>query len=59
MNKGYDRVGLYHDADDLRILVPKRVPKFGWTINVVHLRGKMAVALVGLAVLAGIAGSVG
>ena len=44
--KGYDLIGLYHDADDPRIIVPKRVKALGWTINVGHRRGRMVLAAV-------------
>ncbi|WP_279333609.1 DUF5808 domain-containing protein [Sphingomonas paucimobilis] len=51
MSKGYDLLGLYHDAGDPRVIVPKRVKALGWTINVGHQRGRLALAGVGVAIL--------
>jgi len=51
VSKGYDLLGLYHDADDPRVIVPKRVKALGWTINVGHQRGRLALAGVGVAIL--------
>lgn len=51
MRKGYDLLGLYHDADDPRVVVPKRVKALGWTINVGHRRGQALLAGVGMAIL--------
>ena len=51
MRKGYDSFGLYHDADDPRMIVPKRVRALGWTINVGHRKGRAALASVGVAIL--------
>ena len=39
MGKGYDRWGLYHDAADPRLWVPKTDPAMGWTVNVAHRHG--------------------
>ncbi len=33
MDGRYDWAGLYHDAEDPRLFVPKRNPSFGWTVN--------------------------
>jgi len=44
MRKGYDLLGLYHDADDPRIVVPKRMKALGWTVNVGHPKGQLASA---------------
>ncbi len=39
--KGYDLIGLYHDADDPRVIVPKRMKALGWTINVGNRKGRI------------------
>jgi uncharacterized membrane protein len=52
MKKGYDLLGLYHDADDPRIVVPKRVQALGWTVNVGHKKGQAVLAGIALAILA-------
>lgn len=46
MDERYDWAGLYHDPDDPRLLVPKRNPSFGWTINVEHPYGRTMLALI-------------
>ncbi|KHA63567.1 conserved hypothetical protein [Sphingomonas sp. T1] len=51
MRKGYDLLGLYHDADDPRIVVPKRMKALGWTVNVGHPKGQLALASVGMIIL--------
>ncbi|MET3826039.1 MULTISPECIES: DUF5808 domain-containing protein [Sphingomonas] len=51
MEEGYDWLGLYHDADDPRIVVPKRMKALGWTVNVGHRRGQVLFAFVGLAIV--------
>ena len=51
MAKGYDVLGLYHDADDPRVIVPKRVKALGWTVNVGHRKGRAVLAAVGAAIL--------
>lgn len=51
MDKGYDLLGLYHDADDPRVIVPKRLKALGWTINVGHRRGRVALTGIGVAIL--------
>ena len=45
MSGRYDWSGLYHDANDPRLFVPKRNPSFGWTINVEHSYGRLTLAL--------------
>lgn len=44
--------GLYRDAADPRLFVPKRNPAFGWTINLAHRRAKPALVVLA-AVVAG------
>ncbi len=51
MKKGYDSLGLYHDADDPRIVVPKRMEALGWTVNVGHRRGQLLLASIGLGIV--------
>ena len=51
MKKGYDLLGLYHDADDPRIVVPKRMKALGWTVNVGHSKGQLVLAGVGMIIL--------
>jgi uncharacterized membrane protein len=51
MKKGYDLLGLYHDADDPRIVVPKRMKALGWTVNVGHPKGQLVLAGVGMIIL--------
>lgn len=51
MSKGYDLLGLYDDADDPRVIDSKRVKALGWTINVGHQKGQIALAGVGVAIL--------
>jgi uncharacterized membrane protein len=46
MNERYDWAGLYHDADDPRLFVPKRNPSFGWTINLDHRYGRGTLTLI-------------
>ena len=56
MNGRYDGFGFYHGPNDPRLLVPKRVPVMGWTINVSHPCAPVIilvfVALIGVAFLA-------
>jgi uncharacterized membrane protein len=52
MQKGYDLIGLYHDRDDRRVIVPKRVRALGWTVNVGHRKGKLVLSGIGLAIVA-------
>lgn len=49
--KGYDPIGLYHDAADPRIIVPKRMQALGWTINVGHRKGRSLLAVIALAIV--------
>ena len=42
MKDRYDALGLYHNPNDARIIVPKRVKALGWTINVGHRNGRLA-----------------
>ena len=57
MTPGYDTLGFYHDPDDARLIVPKRNPAMGWTINLSHpygpllLLATLAVAIVPLCVV--------
>ena len=51
MRASYDRLGLYHDAGDGRLIVPKRNPGFGWTVNVDHRFGPAVLAALGAAAL--------
>lgn len=56
MNGWYDGLGFYHGPDDPRLVVPKRIPIMGWTINVSHpkapLLALLSVGLIGLGILA-------
>lgn len=47
MNGWYDGFGLYHGPDDPRLIVPKRIPMMGWTINVSHPHGPLVLLLLG------------
>ena len=49
MTPGYDALGFYHDPEDPRLIVPKRNPALGWTINLSHRYG-MLVLMATLAV---------
>ena len=46
MQGKYNGWGLYTDARDPRLVVPKRNPAFGWTINVGHKLGRVALMLI-------------
>lgn len=46
MDSRYDGLGLYHDADDPRLFVPKRNPSLGWTINLEHPYGRTTLGLI-------------
>lgn len=52
----YDGFGLYHGPDDPRLIVPKRIPIMGWTINVSHPKAPLLVlvtfGIVGLGIVA-------
>lgn len=52
MTGRYDSVGLYHGPDDPRLIVPKRNPALGWTVNVDHRFGPALLMLTGAAALA-------
>ena len=52
MPNGYDALVLYHDAEDPRLIVPKRNPAMGWTLNVDHRYGRVGLAAVFLVILA-------
>lgn len=56
MNGHYDGFGFYHGPDDPRLIVPKRIPIMGWTVNVAHPHAPMLLwvsgALIGLGILA-------
>jgi len=41
MTPGYDALGFYHDPQDQRLIVPKRNPALGWTINLSHPYGAL------------------
>jgi len=55
MPAGYDRLGLYHDAADPRLWVPKRIAAMGWTVNVAHPYGRLVLLGLGGVILASIA----
>lgn len=59
MNGWYDGFGFYHGPNDPRLIVPKRIPIMGWTINVSHPHAPLvmrvllvAFGLIGLGILA-------
>ncbi|PIB95896.1 hypothetical protein CSW60_15100 [Caulobacter sp. X] len=56
MNGWYDDFGFYHGPRDPRLIVPKRIPIMGWTINVSHPKAPLLVLLtcgaIGLGILA-------
>lgn len=54
MQKGYNSFGLYNDADDDRLLVPKSNPALGWTINLSHPHGRKLLIGIVIAIAAGI-----
>lgn len=58
MRKGYDAIGFYHDAEDPRLWVPKRIAAMGWTINLDHRGGPLTLALIGVAVIGAAAATV-
>lgn len=41
----YNAPGLYRDAADPRLIIPKRIPAMGWTINLGHRYGPATLAL--------------
>ncbi len=50
MNGWYDGFGFYHGSNDPRLLVPKRIPVMGWTINVSHPRAPIVGLVLGCAI---------
>lgn len=50
--------GLYSDPNDPRFVVPKLNPALGWTVNIAHPQSRLALILIGMVVVAGLAGSV-
>ena len=42
MIKKYGRFGMYNDPSDPRLIIPKRNPAFGWTINLGNKRAPLA-----------------
>ena len=51
MTGRYDELGFYHDPWDDRLIVPKRDPDMGWTINLSHRHGQLALCAVWAAAL--------
>ena len=58
MRNGYDGWGLYRDPADRRLIVPKRSPGFGWTINLGHRWGPATLIAVLALLLVGITGPI-
>lgn len=54
MNGWYEGFGFYHGPDDSRLLVPKRIPVMGWTINVSHPRAPLVLLVFGALISAAI-----
>jgi len=54
MNGWYDGFGFYHGPDDPRLIVPKRIPIMGWTINVSHPKAPLLILLTCGAIALGI-----
>ncbi len=56
MQSKYNALGLYNDATDPRLIVPKHNPLMGWTINIGHKYGRLSIiailAAIGLSVIA-------
>ena len=50
MRRGYNAFGMYNDADDPRLIVPKEIAVMGWTINLGHPRARAALAMIVLTV---------
>ena len=46
--------GFYHNPNDSRFIVPKRIPAMGWTINIAHRSGKIFMLAVLVLILAGL-----
>lgn len=63
MNGHYDGFGFYHGPDDPRLIVPKRIPIMGWTVNVSHPYAPLllwaTVGLIGFGILAQVLGQGG
>jgi len=53
----YTAFGLYNNARDARLIVPKRNPRFGWTINIAHPMGGLLLLGLGVAIGAALAGA--
>ena len=45
MSAKYNILGLYRDPNDPRLVVPKRIPAMGWTINLGHRFGPATLLL--------------
>ena len=45
MNGHYDGFGFYHGPDDPRLIVPKRIPIMGWTVNLSHPQAPLLLLL--------------
>jgi len=58
MQGRYNAWGLYTDARAPRLVVAKRHPGLGWTINVGHKRGRVALASIVVLLAASITASV-
>lgn len=54
MNGWYDGFGFYHGPNDPRLIVPKRIPMMGWTINVSHPKAPLLILLTCGAIVLGI-----
>jgi uncharacterized membrane protein len=50
--------GFYNDPNDRRFVVPKMNPALGWTVNVAHPSARLALVLMALVLVAGMAGSI-
>lgn len=54
----YDAFGLYHDAADPRLFVPKRRAWMGWTLNADHRYGRLVLAATGALVAGAVAAAI-
>jgi len=54
----YDAFGLYHDAADPRLFVPKRKAWMGWTVNADHRFGRLVLAATGALVAGAVAAAI-
>jgi len=43
--KNWTKLGLYRCRDDPRLLVPKRIPWAGWTLNIAHPKSVLVLLL--------------